>query len=181
MSAADIGELQRVRESAEVVFNRAQIETALDSMANAIARDVSDQDPVLLCIMNGGVVLAGELLTRLQFPLRLDYAHVSRYREKTQGEELIWIRRPETSLENQAVLIVDDILDEGHTLSALIDFCREQGARSIFSAVLVDKDRQRENPVVADYVGLVAPDRYLFGCGMDYKGYWRNSNVIYAI
>jgi len=81
------------------------------------------------------------------------------------------------------VLIVDDILDEGHTLSAIIEFCKHAGARSVHTAVLIDKDHDRKaSPdLKANYVGLPCVDRYIFGYGMDYKGYWRNANGIFAV
>ncbi len=174
-------ELLRVRASAEVLYDRKQIAAAVDEIAAAIERDAGDKNPLLLCVMNGGLVLTGQLLSRLGFPLRLDYIHVSRYRNKIVGEDLQWIRTPDSGLEGQTVLIVDDILDEGYTLEALIKYCTEAGAKEILTAVMIEKERQRDTAVKADYVGLKAPDNYLFGFGMDYKGYWRNSDVIYSI
>jgi hypoxanthine phosphoribosyltransferase len=81
------------------------------------------------------------------------------------------------------VLIIDDILDEGHTLGAIIDFCKHAGARKVHTAVLIDKDHDRKArpDLKADFVGLPCVDRYIFGYGMDYKGYWRNANGIFAV
>ena len=81
------------------------------------------------------------------------------------------------------VLIIDDILDEGHTLGAIIDFCRHAGASRVYTAVLIDKDHQRKArpDLQADFIGLQCIDRFIFGYGMDYKGYWRNAPGIYAV
>jgi hypoxanthine phosphoribosyltransferase len=130
--------------------------------------------------MNGGVVLTGKLLTRLNFPLTLDAINASRYRNQTRGGEINWIQKPRTDLKNRTVLIVDDILDEGITLRAIYEYCREQGASSIYSAVLINKNLNHTKPIRADFVGLEAENRYIFGYGMDYKGYLRNAAGIYA-
>ena len=81
-----------------------------------------------------------------------------------------------------SVLIVDDILDEGLTLDAIVGYCRQQGAKEVHSAVLVEKNHaRRANHISATFTGLQVDDRYVFGCGMDYKGYMRNLPEIYAI
>jgi hypoxanthine phosphoribosyltransferase len=132
--------------------------------------------------MNGGLLPTGLLLQRLPFPMKVDYLHATRYREKTVGSlELMWQRMPSESLSNRHVLIVDDILDEGHTLAEIIKYCQAQGPASLRSAVLAQKDHDRGVRPPLDYVGLRVPDRYVFGCGMDYKGYWRNLMGIYAV
>lgn len=167
---------------AEQLYGQSEIETALDRMAMEIARDFAASTPVVLCVMNGGVVTMGHLLMRLHFPLEVDYLHVTRYRGGTQGGELCWQHKPGMSLENRSVLIVDDILDEGHTLAEILDYCRDQQARQIAAAVLVNKRHDRKPPrAVVDYVGLAVDDRYVFGFGMDYKGYLRNVPAIYAV
>ncbi|MGR9101065.1 MAG: hypoxanthine-guanine phosphoribosyltransferase, partial [Gammaproteobacteria bacterium] len=139
-----------------------------------------DRDPVLLCVMNGGIVAAGKLLTLLDFPLTVDAVNVSRYRNQTFGGEMNWILKPGTPLKGRTVLIVDDILDEGITLEAIYRYCEEQGAASIYSAVLVEKKIAKAKPIEADFVGLETEDRYLFGYGLDFKGYLRNAAGIFA-
>jgi hypoxanthine phosphoribosyltransferase len=168
-------------EQAELLYDGSAVQRAVDRMAAAIARDTGGQDPILMCVMNGGLVLTGMLMPRLAFPLRIDYLHATRYRERTFGTELHWRKHHELPLAAQTVVIVDDILDEGHTLEAIVAHCREQGAARVLSAVLVEKRRQREVQLRPDYLGLEVPDRYVFGCGMDYKGYWRNAAGIYAM
>jgi hypoxanthine phosphoribosyltransferase len=173
-------EIQQTLASAELLCDEQKVETALDVMAEKINRQLFDLNPLLLCVMNGGVVTFGKLLTRLKFSLTIDAINASRYRNKTSGSQIEWLQKPTTDLKGRTVLIVDDILDEGITLEAIYQFCREQEAAAVFSAVLVDKILPKPKPVQVDFVGLEIANRYLFGYGMDYKGYLRNAPGIYA-
>ena len=171
----------QVYHNAEQIFSPQDVEAAYDRMAADITKHFSHLDPIVLCVMNGGLIPAGHLLTRLDFPLQIDYIHATRYRGDTSGGELHWFKSPEIPLEDRPVLIVDDILDEGITLAAIVASCEANGASEVRTAVLVQKEHERGNGHRADYVGLKAVDRYLFGCGMDYKGYLRNTAGIYAV
>ncbi|MDD2864015.1 MAG: hypoxanthine-guanine phosphoribosyltransferase [Methylococcales bacterium] len=174
-------EIKNVRETAELLHSKAEVEAALDSMAVQINQLLAERNPLVLCVMNGGLVTAGQLLTRLTMPLTVDAINASRYQNKTVGNDIEWIFTPRTSLKNRTVLLVDDILDAGITLAAIYDYCLEQGASSVYTAVLLDKDLpQQQKPITADFVGLKVADRYVFGYGMDYKGYWRNADGIFA-
>jgi hypoxanthine phosphoribosyltransferase len=174
-------EAVRVRQTAERLFDRAAVERAIDDMADAIGRDLGARDPLVLCVMNGGLVMAGSLLPRLDFPLRVDYLHATRYRERTSGDVLHWRAEPVQRLADRHVLVIDDILDEGYTLEAILAYCAGQGAASVSAAVLVEKIHDRGVRPPVDYIGLRVPDRYVFGYGMDYKGYWRNAPGIFAV
>jgi hypoxanthine phosphoribosyltransferase len=178
----DTEQILAVRESADELCSADEVAQALDRMAAEIATAIADQDPLLLCVMSGGLVVAGELFTRFDFPVQLDYLHATRY-QGTQGtSKLKWITPPSQALAGRTLLVVDDILDEGVTLAAILHYCREQQARAVYSAVLVEKDHDRKHPdVQPDFVGLQVEDRYVFGCGMDYHGYWRNLKGIYAV
>jgi hypoxanthine phosphoribosyltransferase len=179
----DTDSVQEVFESAHQLCSQAQVEAALDSMAADIGRAIGDRDPLLLCVMTGGLIVSSELFTRLQFPIQLDYLHATRYQGGTRGGEVLeWITRPSQNLEGRTVLVVDDILDEGLTLAAILEDCRKQGAKAVYSAVLVEKIHARKaGDLKADFVGLQVEDRYLFGYGMDYHGYLRNVKGIYAV
>ena len=170
-----------VMKHADCLYDRAAVEAALDRMADRINHDMAGGDVVVMCIMNGGLVASGTLLPRLEFALRVDYMHASRYRERTAGDELHWKVNPSQALAGKDLLIIDDILDEGYTLAAIIEFCRQQSPASLRAAVLVQKEHGRGVRPPVDYVGLRVPDRYVFGYGMDYKGYWRNAPGIYAV
>ncbi|MEQ5801918.1 hypoxanthine-guanine phosphoribosyltransferase [Halomonas sp. H10-9-1] len=181
-SHASLHHMRELMASADCLVSQAQVELALDRMAEAITRDLGDKLPVFYCVMNGGLITTGHLLTRLGFPLEVDYLHATRYRGKTRGGELFWRVSPEIPMAGRHVVVVDDILDEGATLAAILDYCREAGAASITTAVLVDKqhDRKAVPGLKADYCSLEVADRYVFGFGMDIKGYWRNAPGIFA-
>jgi hypoxanthine phosphoribosyltransferase len=176
-------ELQQVMDKAICLYTEAHVEHVLDQMALQITASLSGLTPLVLCVMTGGLVVTGKLVTRLQFPLELDYLHATRYRGELTGADLLWKVHPSTPLEGRHVLIVDDILDEGETLGRIHQYCQEQKAASVRTAVLVDKQHDRRSDLmpVADFTGLYADDRYLFGYGMDYKGFWRNAPGIFAI
>ena len=175
-----LNEIKCISDNAELLYNEMQVETAIDNMAETINLFLADRNPLLLCVMNGGIVLTGKLMTRLKFPLNLDVINASRYRNQTSGGDINWLQKPRTSLKDRTLLIVDDILDEGLTLRAIYNYCHEQGASSIYSAVLVNKNLNHPKPIQADFVGLETENHYLFGYGMDYKGYLRNAAGIYA-
>jgi hypoxanthine phosphoribosyltransferase len=166
---------------AQQLYTQQELEQALDRLAQQISERLAGTNPLLLCVLNGALIPMGHLLTRLDFPLRQDYIHASRYRGDTRGAELEWKGRPGTSLAGQTVMLVDDILDEGVTLATLVSYCRGAGAKEVYSVVLVEKRHDRSNGFQADFVGLQVPDRYVFGFGMDYKEYWRNLPGIYAV
>jgi hypoxanthine phosphoribosyltransferase len=175
-----LNELQQMLDNAEVLYDEQAVEAALDNMAADINSKLADTNPLVLCVMNGGIVVSGKLLTRLTMPLNIDAINASRYRNQTFGGGIEWILKPRASLQDRTVLIIDDILDEGITLAAIYEYCIEQGARAVYSAVLIDKNIGHDKPIKADFVGLTTENRYLFGYGMDYKGYCRNAAGIYA-
>ncbi len=175
-------EILAARRSAEELYSAAEVGAALDRMAGDIVRRLGELDPVVMVVMNGGMIPAGQLLLRLDMPLQVAYLHATRYAGATRGSALSWIARPRLAVRNRVVLVVDDIFDEGHTLAAILEALRAEGAREVLSAVLVDKRHQRKVAgLQADFVGLEVPDRYVFGYGMDYKEYLRNLPGIYAV
>ncbi|MBT3530007.1 MAG: hypoxanthine-guanine phosphoribosyltransferase [Gammaproteobacteria bacterium] len=171
-----------VSSRARCLLDESQVENGLDRMAVKISESLSELNPILMCIMNGGLIVSGKLATRLNFPLEIDYLHATRYRDKTTGADLEWKSYPNLDLTNRVVLLVDDILDEGATLEKIINYCNSQGASSVYSAVLLDKKHTRKVPgLLADFVGFEIDDFYLYGYGMDYKGHLRNANGVFAI
>lgn len=180
---ATLEHIQQVMAEADTLFTAEEVEAAIDRIAEKINQQLANSNPVVFCVMNGGLIFSGKLLTKLTFPLEQSYLHASRYRNETSGGELFWKAKPEISFMDREVLIIDDILDEGHTLAAIVDFCKHAGASKVHTAVLMDKKHERKArpDLKADFVGLHCEDRYIFGYGMDYKGYWRNAAGIYAV
>ena len=178
-----IEEVDKVWKEADCLWSEQQVERAIESVAQHIEADLGEKSPVVLTVMNGGMIFSAKLVMRLSIPLEMDYIQVSRYGYGLTGKELQWKVTPQNNLEGRTVLVVDDILDEGQTLQAILQACRAQGAAEVRCAVLIDKkhDRKYDPNFKADYTALEIEDRYIFGYGMDYKGYLRNASGIYAV
>ncbi|HZR35737.1 MAG TPA: hypoxanthine-guanine phosphoribosyltransferase [Nevskia sp.] len=179
---AHFADAQAVMREADCVADAAAVAAAYDRLAAAITAEYAGRNPLVLVVMIGGLVPAAEILKRVSFPFETDYLHATRYRGATTGGGLLWKRQPDAALEGRHVLVIDDILDEGHTLVAVRKALQEFAPASLKVAVLADKKHDRLAPGAhAEFVGLSLPDRYVFGCGMDYKEYWRQLPAIYAV
>ncbi len=179
----DLDHIRQVFDQADCLFSRTEVEAAITRMAVDITEKLADKNPLVFAVMNGGLVFCGSLLTHLNFPLESSYMHATRYRNTTSGGTLDWKVPPLQDLKDRYVLIIDDILDEGHTLAAIEEYCAANGAAKVYTAVLVDKIHNRKFRIgqKCDFTGLECEDRYIFGYGMDYQGYWRNAPGIYAL
>lgn len=175
--------INEVYSRSSCIYTQADVDRALDNMADDITEKLADKNPVIVCVMIGGLIPVGNLLLRLKFPLEIDYVHATRYRGALSGGEIHWKAKPKVDLRGRTVLIVDDILDGGVTLQAIIDEFLAIGAEEVYSAVLVDKYQKRVEGGLkhADFVGLQVEDHYVFGFGMDYKEYLRNIPGIYKV
>jgi hypoxanthine phosphoribosyltransferase len=180
--SGDLADLRRVRDTARLIHDAAAVGEALDRMAAEITDCMANSNPIVLAVMTGGLIPAVWLQGRFDFIHQLDYVHVSRYVGNTTGGEVAWLGGPRLDMRDRSVLVVDDILDEGLTLEAIIERCRNEGAREVKSAVLIRKRHERcVAGVVADFVGLEVEDKYVFGCGMDYHEHFRHLNEVYAV
>lgn len=174
-------EAQLLLDNAECVASADTVQAVVNRLASDISLSLAGEFPLVLAVMGGAVVFAGQLLPKLGFPLEFDYLHVTRYRGNTSGGEMEWRVLPGQNVVGRNVLVLDDILDEGETLAAIRDKLLSMGAKRVWSAVLTDKDNGLDKPIRADFVGLRVPNRYVFGCGMDAYGLWRNLPAIYAL
>lgn len=172
---------EHILQTADLIYSAHTIEKTIAQLAADITTKLGAQHPLILCVMKGGVVFAGHLLPKLVFPLDFDCIQVSRYHNQTSGGQLDWVLAPKEELKDRVVLVIDDILDEGVTLAEIRAKVLASGARSFYSAVLVDKQLDRPKAMQADFIGLNLPDRYVFGFGMDIHGAWRNLPAIYAL
>ncbi|HEY8555700.1 MAG TPA: hypoxanthine-guanine phosphoribosyltransferase [Burkholderiales bacterium] len=180
MKAITAQQAWEVLRRAERLYAPQEVEAALDRMAQAITERLAATDPLVVCIMTGGVVPFGKLLPRLQFPFETDFVHATRYGDRLHGGELDWRVPPSQDARGRVVLLIDDILDEGETLAGIEARYRADGAQAVYKAVLVVKRRARTRDVAVEFRGVEVPDRYVFGYGMDYKGYLRNAPGIFA-
>lgn len=177
-----VEEMQAVLAAADCIHDAAAVDAAYDRLAEQLQAHYAELNPLILVVMMGGFIVAAELLKRVQFPFDLDYLHATRYRGDTRGGALHWKRRPEVELSGRHVLVIDDILDEGQTLRAIRSALLAREPASLQMAVLTEKRHDRRAADAhAEYVGLDLPDRYVFGCGMDYQNYWRQLPAIYAV
>jgi hypoxanthine phosphoribosyltransferase len=171
---------QDIPRSDEIVSAEA-VQAALDRMAHDITARLAGRHPLMITVLNGGLVFAGQLLPRLPFALEISYVHVRRYGRETKGGELVWIAGPQESVTGRTVLLLDDILDEGETLLAIRSRLYELGASEVLLAAFAVKIRESLPKVMADFTGIRVPDRFVFGFGMDIGGRWRNLPSIRAL
>jgi len=172
---------RRALETAELLCPAARVDAAVSRLAREISAALGDAFPLVLCVMRGSVVFAGQLLPQLAFPLELDYIDLTRYGAHTRGGEITWNRAPGADVTGRTVLVLDDILDEGHTLAAIRGKLSALGAKRVAIAVLCEKDTGSPKAAHADFTGVTLPNRYVFGAGMDVRGIWRNLPGIYAL
>lgn len=171
---------QQYLQQADLLYNELEVAEAVSNIAEELNLEYALKQPIVLCVMGGGVVFTGQLLPQLTFPLEFDYVQATRYHGSTEAADLKWVIKPKSLIINRNILILDDILDEGITLKAIVDECEQLGASEVKVAVLVDKALSKPKPIQANYVGLSVPERYVFGCGMDVFGWWRNLPAIYV-
>jgi hypoxanthine phosphoribosyltransferase len=176
-----INDLNKILDEADCLVDEVKLNEALDKMASQISADLADKMPLVLCVMNGGLIPTAALIERLNFPLELDYIHATRYGMETEGASLNWLSYPQTSLKNRHILVIDDIFDQGHTLQAIVSWLEQQETSSVYTAAVINKLHDRKTNMTPDYIGTDVADRFLFGYGMDYKGFFRNLKGIYAI
>lgn len=181
--AISFEEAQELILQSEELVSPAEIEKIYDEMAKQITYDLELVDLLVLVVLNGALIPAGKLIPRLNFPVQIGYLHATRYTGETVGSNsLKWLCEPSVEVKNRIILVVEDIFDEGKTLEAIVKDLEERGAEKVYTAALINKDHERKpKDFTVDYLGLTIPDRYIFGCGMDYQEYWRNLPGIWAL
>jgi hypoxanthine phosphoribosyltransferase len=175
--------INAVFERSQQLYSAEEVHQAIDKVADEMTTALQEKNPVLLCVLVGGIMPMGYLLDRFDFPLQVDYVHATRYNNSTRGNTLEWIARPRTDLTNRCVVIIDDVLDGGVTLAEVVKWCEAQGAQEVLTMALIDKKAARVSGGLekVDFTALSTEDHYLFGFGLDYKGYLRNAPGIYAL
>ena len=171
---------QSILASSELIYSEVEVVSAVERLASDITHTLSETNPIVISVMGGAVVFTGQLLPQLNFPLEFDYVQANRY-HGTHGQNLVWRVEPSDRVKGRVVLLLDDILDEGITLAKIKAKCLAMGAEQVLVAVLSEKILDKDKPIRADFVGLELPNRYVFGCGMDVDGWWRNLSCIRAL
>lgn len=174
--------MQNILATATCLHDHAAIQEAIDKMAEKIqTHDLSKQMPIFMGVAVGGLFLLSSLTLRLDFPLEFDFIQVSSYKANMYASKLEWKTLPQLDVTGRTIVIVDDILDTGLTLKSLVDFFEQRKAKQVLTAVLINKKVKRAEGGLdfADFVGLEVEDKFVFGYGLDYKGFWRNAAGIY--
>ncbi|MFT6371879.1 MAG: hypoxanthine phosphoribosyltransferase [Gammaproteobacteria bacterium] len=178
----NLDEALTIHQGAELLFDQSSVEIAIVDLASIVANQCKDDFPLVLCVMNGGLYLTGQLLRHWDFPLTVDYVHATRYRLATLGNDVLWKAYPQNELKGRNIIIVDDIFDQGYTLEEIQSYCVKQEAKSITSVFLIRKTHDRKKADIdPDYVGLECADCYVYGVGMDLNSHFRNLSSIYRV
>lgn len=182
MSNLDNQTLENVLKNSECLITSEQVNAAYERLAAQLNLHYAQLNPLVIVVMNGGLIPAGHLISKLSFFHRMDYIHATRYRNNQGTNNLQWCKRPQASLSGEHVLLIDDIFDEGITLKTIVDELSLQQPASLKTCVLLNKKHQRKvDNFDVDFVGTEVADRYIYGCGMDYHGYLRHLSGIYAL
>ena len=178
----DLEDALEARQNSKKVISEAEIVGALDCMASEAALILSNRNPLILAVMHGGVFTAVELCHRFDFAFEFEFIHLTRYGRSLKGGNLDWKVRPSYDLQGRTVLVVDDVLDEGITLKEIHAELEKCGVSKVYFAVLVKKKlKSFMERIDVDFLGVEIESNYLFGCGLDYKGYWRGLKALYAL
>ena len=178
----NIEEALKRHQNATRLFDAETVDNAIAQLAARSAQNIQDDFPLVLCVMNGGLFLTGQLMRFWDFPLTIDYVHATRYRLATLGRDVLWKAYPQNDLKDRHVVIVDDIFDQGYTLQEVKAYCLKQGAKKITSLFLIRKQHNRPRAdIEADDVALECDDQYVYGSGMDLHSHFRNVSGVYAI
>lgn len=164
----------------KVLFREPEIATRLDELAARITEDYRGKDLTVLAILNGSLIFMADLLRRIPLPIQLDCLRVRSYHGGTVTTGQVEFDRSALPvLKGRHVLLLDDILDSGHTLAAIEEAIRIEGRPlNVKSCVLLRKLKERSIPVQADYVGFDVPDEFVVGYGLDYQERYRNLPLI---
>lgn len=177
-----MGEGMKNFPNAEVVATEADVQRAYERLAVELQPAIFADECVLLGVLMGGLLPMARLSCMLRGDFEMDYCQVSRYRGGTHGGDFEWVHAPRTDLKSKTVLLIDDIFDEGVTMDYVVRACRELGAARVVTVALVRKRHDRVAvDMRPDLVGLEVDDRFVFGCGMDYRHRWRHLPSIYAL
>ena len=160
-----------------ILVSEEEIESIVTRIATEIDRDYADSGKklLLLCILKGSVVFMGELMKKITLPLEIDFMKVSSYGSgtKTSGQINIMLDLHRSDLANLDILVIEDIIDSGRTLSYLVEYLKLAGARSVKTCTMLDKPDRRVVDFEPDYFGKVIPDEFVVGYGLDYDEKYR--------
>ena len=165
-----------MKEKVDVLISEKEIDNRILEIADRINKDYEGEELTLICVLKGGVMFMCDLAKRLNLNVRLDFMSVSSYGSQTKSSGVVKIiKELDDSIDGKNVLVVEDIIDSGNTLSYLMDILKKRGPKSIKLCTLLDKPSRREKKdVFVDYVCFEIEDRFVVGYGLDYDHRYRN-------
>ncbi|ANY66487.1 hypoxanthine phosphoribosyltransferase [Paenibacillus algorifonticola] len=159
----------------EVLYDAEQIQAKVREMGEKLSQDFEGRDPLVICILKGAIIFMSDLIKEMTIPLEIDFMAVSSYGQSTKSSGVVKIIKDlDVSVEGRDVLIVEDIIDSGLTLSYLIDVLERRNSKSVTVATLFDKPARRTVDLEADYTGFTLPDEFVVGYGLDFAERYRN-------
>lgn len=160
----------------EILFSEQQLKERVAQLGREISRDYAGKEPVLLVsVLRGSYIFMADLSRAIDIPVQIDFMSVSSYGKGTNSSGQVEIKKDlSDSIEGVHVIVVEDILDSGNTLSYLLHVLSARHPASISLCTLLDKPERREKPIQADYVGFTVPNAFIVGYGLDYAEKYRN-------
>ena len=169
-------------EKISVLLSEEEVDKKIRELAGQITGDYAGKMPHLICILKGGVFFMTELTKHIEIPVTIDFMSVSSYGDGTESSGRVRIVKDlDESIDGRDVLIVEDIIDSGRTLSYLMEMLKNRKPASLKLCTLLDKPERRVTQVTVDYVGFRIPDEFVVGYGLDYKQMYRNLPYIGAV
>lgn len=165
----------------ELFLSQKEIEDAIDKVAERLNKDLDGKDPLFVCVLNGSFIYASELMKRVTIPCEVSFVKVSSYKGITSTGKLKEIYGLEEDIKDRTVVIVEDIVDTGYTMSLILEQLTCDDPKEILVTTLLLKPDALKQPVPLDYVALEIPNDFIVGYGLDYDGYGRNLSDIYKV
>lgn len=159
----------------KVLLTEEEIADKIRELGHILSKEYAGKNPLVICVLRGGAPFMTDLVRRMDIPLEMDFMAVSSYGASTQSSGVVRIMKDlDTSVDERHVLIVEDIIDSGLTLSYLIDNIQRRNAASVKVVTLLDKPARRTVDLTPDYCGFQIPDAFVVGYGLDYAEKYRN-------
>ncbi len=159
----------------EILISKEEIEAKTKELGAIISKEYKDKNPLLVCVLKGAILFMSDLVRNINVPLEMDFMAVSSYGASTESSGVVRIIKDlDATVEGRDLLIVEDIIDSGLTLSYLIDLLNRRNANSIKVVTLLDKPHRRTVNLTPDYSGFTVPDEFVVGYGLDYGEKYRN-------
>ena len=158
----------------EILISRQEIKKTIAKLAEQLRKDYEGKNPILISVLKGSAVFFADLIRELNIPLQIEFMQVSSYGSGTESSGKIKVvQRLRTDIKNRHVLVVEDIVDTGNTLSYLLKYLSRKKPASLKLCALTDKPSRRKVPVKIDYLGFTVPDKFIVGYGIDFNEEYR--------